>query len=82
MRPTYITDLIIRPSLFGIDRRIAYAYRTYHCGWICTGDARGFAGVKSGSPVGLVSIIMIMIANPRMFFPVKYGWNGILSIFV
>ena len=88
MRPTYITDLIIPPSLFGIDRRIAYAYRTYHSGWIYTGDARGFAGVKlSGSPriqvpVGLVSIIMIMIANPRMSFPVKYGWIGILSVFL
>ena len=51
MRPADITDAIIPPSLFGIGRRIAYAYRTYHSGWICTGDARGFAGVKlSGSP--------------------------------
>jgi len=25
---------------------------------------------------------MIMIANPRMTFPVKHGWNGILSVFL
>jgi len=51
VRPADITDAITPPSLFGIDHRIAYAYRTYHSGWICTSDARGFAGVKfSGSP--------------------------------
>lgn len=50
MRPADITDSIIPPSLFGIDRRIAYAYRMCHSGWICTGVVRGFAGVKlSGS---------------------------------
>jgi hypothetical protein len=38
------------PSLFGIGRRIAYANRKYHCGWMCTGVTRRFAGVKlSGS---------------------------------
>jgi len=41
---------ITPPSLFGIDRRIAYANRKYHSGWICTGVTSGFAGVKlSGS---------------------------------
>jgi hypothetical protein len=50
LRPAHITDAIIRPSLFGIDLRIAYAYRS-HSGCICTGNARGFAGVElSGSP--------------------------------
>lgn len=39
------------PSLFGIDRRIAYANRKYHSGLMCGGVARGLAGVKfSGSP--------------------------------
>lgn len=39
------------PSLFGIDRRIAYAHRKYHSGLMCAGVARGFAGIKlSGSP--------------------------------
>ena len=39
------------PSLFGIDRRIAYANRKYHSGWMCTGVSSGSAGVElSGSP--------------------------------
>ena len=39
------------PSLFGIDRRMAYANRKYHSGLICGGVTRGLAGVKlSGSP--------------------------------
>jgi hypothetical protein len=69
----------ITPNLLGIDCRIAYANRKYHCGWMCTGVTRGFAGVKlSGSlrmygsfRVSTVSIIKV-IANPRMFFTVKY----------
>ena len=41
---------ITHPSLFGIDRRIAYANRKYHSGWMCAGVTSGFAGVKlSGS---------------------------------
>lgn len=39
------------PSLFGMDRRMAYANRKYHSGLMCGGVARGLAGVKfSGSP--------------------------------
>ena len=39
------------PSLLGIDRKIAYAIKKYHSGWIWTGVTRGFAGIKfSGSP--------------------------------
>lgn len=39
------------PSLFGIDRRIAYAKRKYHSGLMWGGVTSGFAGVKlSGSP--------------------------------
>lgn len=33
------------PSLFGIERRIAYANRKYHSGLICGGVLSGFAGV-------------------------------------
>ena len=69
---------ITPPSLFGIDRRIAYANRKYHCGWICTGVTSGFAGVKlSGSlrrygsfSVRIVSAIMV-IMNSKMYFTVK-----------
>lgn len=39
------------PSLFGIERRMAYANRKYHSGLMCGGVTIGFAGVKlSGSP--------------------------------
>ena len=39
------------PNLFGIDRRIAYAIRKYHSGWIWTGVTKELAGIKfSGSP--------------------------------
>ena len=38
------------PSLFGIDRRIAYANKKYHSGWMWGGVTMGLAGVKfSGS---------------------------------
>ena len=44
------TTLVTSPSIFRIDRRIAYANRKCHSGWICTGVTCGFAGVKlSGS---------------------------------
>jgi hypothetical protein len=36
------TRAINPPSLFGIDRRIAYANRKYHSGWMCTGVTNGF----------------------------------------
>ena len=41
-----VTRAVTPPSLFGIDRRIAYANRKYHSGWICTGVTREFAEVK------------------------------------
>jgi hypothetical protein len=84
-----IARAITPPSLLGIDRRISYANRKYHLGWMCTGFTSGFAGVKlSGSlrmygsfRVNTVSAI-IMISNSRMSFTVKYGWNGILFVFL
>ena len=84
-----ISRAITPPNLFGIDRSTAYAKRKYHSGLICTGVTNGFAGVKlSGSlrmygsfRVGAVSIMRV-IMNPRVSFTVKYGWNGILSVFL
>jgi len=39
------------PSLFGIERRMAYANKKYHSGLMWGGVTRGLAGVKlSGSP--------------------------------
>jgi hypothetical protein len=38
------------PSLLGIERRIAYANKKYHSGWICGGVISEFAEIKfSGS---------------------------------
>jgi len=42
---------ITPPNLLGIARKIAYAIRKYHSGWIWIGVTRGLAGIKfSGSP--------------------------------
>jgi hypothetical protein len=40
------TKAIAPPSLLGIDRRIAYANKKYHSGWIWTGVTNGLAGMK------------------------------------
>jgi len=46
-----IASAITPPNLDGIDRRITYANRKYHSGWMCTGATSGFAGEKfSTSP--------------------------------
>jgi hypothetical protein len=34
------------PNLSGIDRRIAYANRKYHSGWICVGVTSGLLGIQ------------------------------------
>ena len=48
---TDMARAITPPSLFGIDRRIAYANKKYHSGWMWAGVTRGLAGIKlSGSP--------------------------------
>lgn len=41
---------ITPPNLLGIARKMAYANKKYHSGWICAGVTKGFAGLKlSGS---------------------------------
>lgn len=46
-----IANAITPPNLFGMDRKIAYAIKKYHSGWMWTGVTKGFAGIKfSGSP--------------------------------
>lgn len=83
------TKAITPPSLFGIDRKIAYANKKYHSGWIWTGVTNGLAGMKlSGSPsmYGLKRVIKIKVVNkiinPKISLNEKYGWNGILSMFL
>lgn len=59
---------ITPPSLFGIDRKIAYANKKYHSGWMCGGVINGLAGVKfSGSPrrFGVKSEIIISVNRSR-----------------
>ena len=59
-----ITGAITPPSLFGIDRRIAYANRKYQSGWMYTGVTRGFAVVKlSGSLKMYVHFIIVVVKN-------------------
>lgn len=79
---------ITPPNLFGIDRRIAYANKKYHSGWIWIGVLNGFAGLKfSGSPIELGNKNEINRSKemytiiPNKSLCTKKGWNGILSIF-
>jgi len=46
-----IARAITPPSFDGIDRKITYANKKYHSGWMCIGATSGFAGEKfSTSP--------------------------------
>jgi len=64
------------PSLFGIERRMAYANRKYHSGLICGGVTSGFAGVKlSGSPRRLG------VNNARHVRPISSATNPSRSLY-
>lgn len=46
-----IIKAITPPNFLGIDRKIAYANKKYHSGWICSGVTNGLAKIKlSESP--------------------------------
>jgi len=46
-----ISNITTPPILLGIDRKIAYANKKYHSGWIWIGVTRGLASKKfSESP--------------------------------
>ena len=77
------------PSLFGIDRKIAYANKKYHSGWIWGGVLKGLALLKfSGSPNINGFIIVNIIKkkkkrlNPIISLIVKKLWNGIFIKFL
>jgi len=83
-----IIRAITPPSFLGIERRIAYANRKYHSGWIWIGVFNGLAGLKfSGSPINCGNTIDMDIKNMiKMIalvesFNEKNGWNWILSVF-
>lgn len=63
------------PSLFGIERRIAYTHRKYHSGLMWMGVTRGFAIKKfsgSASRLGINKMIVMnaasLIVYPRASF--------------
>lgn len=39
------------PNLLGIQRKIAYAKRKYHSGWIWIGVTKGLAGIKFSASI-------------------------------
>lgn len=45
--------------MLGIDRRIAYAKRKYHSGWIWIGVIIGFAGIKLSGSLNKYGFILI-----------------------
>lgn len=51
------------PSLFGIDRRIAYTHKKYHSGLICTGVTNGFAIKKFSGSVNRFGIYITTNKN-------------------
>jgi len=82
-------NAITPPSFDGMDRRITYANRKYHSGWICRGAISGFAGLKfSTSPnmfgmFDVINIIMIITNSIGITsFDENIGLNFIFSIAV
>jgi len=51
------------PSLFGIDRRMAYTHKKYHSGLIWIGVTRGFASKKFSGSVRRLGVNKMMIIN-------------------
>ena len=41
------------PNLLGIERKIAYANKKYHSGWIWVGVTNGFAGIQFSASIKL-----------------------------
>lgn len=83
---TAIARATTPPNLLGIERKMAYAKRKYHSGWIWTGVTRGLAGMKfSGSPKvqgnrrEITNNLSNITKKPLKSLKVKYGWNEILS---
>lgn len=77
------------PNFEGIDRRITYANRKYHSGWMCIGAMRGFAWLKFSVSINnngffdVVKIISveIIITGTKSLIDI-IGWKFILSVFV
>ena len=79
------TNAIAPPNLLGIDRKIAYANKKYHSGWMWTGVTKGLAGIKFSTSPNKNGLVKTSIKrahnitmNPNKSFIEKYGWKGIL----
>lgn len=69
---------ITPPNLLGIDRKIAYANRKYHSGWMWIGVTIGFAGIKLSGSLNIYGYSRLIhqkkkrkIINPRISLIVK-----------
>jgi hypothetical protein len=51
------------PSLFGMDRKIAYTHKKYHSGLIWTGVTKGFANKKFSGSVKMFGVNRIIVIN-------------------
>jgi hypothetical protein len=51
------------PSLFGMDRRIAYTHKKYHSGLMWIGVTKGFATMKFSGSVNKSGINRVIIKN-------------------
>lgn len=51
------------PSLFGIDRKIAYTHRKYHSGLMWIGVTSGFATIKFSGSVNKSGANSVIIRN-------------------
>ena len=59
-------NAITPPSLFGMDRKIAYTHRKYHSGAICTGVTNGLASKKFSGSVIRFGVNRMIIINSVM----------------
>jgi hypothetical protein len=76
------------PSFEGVARRIAYAKRKYHSGWMCEGATRGFALEKFSTSPSFIgkfrtahSIRIDAAVIPKISFVEKRGKNSVFSGF-
>lgn len=61
-----ITNPTTPPNLFGIDRKIAYANRKYHSGWMWVGVTNELAGVKFSGSINLYGLILLTKINKEI----------------
>ena len=76
------------PSFDGIDRKMAYANKKYHSGWMCAGAINGLAVLKFSTSLRALGIseinrssLSIIIIIGIVSFTRKRGENFILSRF-